>query len=95
MKDLSRRVRNIAPSLTVEIDTLAKKLKADGRISDRSAQENLTSIHRKKSGKRERPQSTKARRATPRRKASSKSAKRSPKSSSIRTVSATLLIRSS
>lgn len=31
MKDLSRRVRNIAPSLTVEIDTLAKKLKADGK----------------------------------------------------------------
>ncbi len=31
MKDLSRRVQDIAPSLTVEIDTLAKKLKAEGR----------------------------------------------------------------
>ena len=31
MKDLSRRVQNIAPSLTVEIDTLAKKLKAEGK----------------------------------------------------------------
>ncbi len=31
MKDLSLRVQNIAPSLTVEIDTLAKKLKAEGK----------------------------------------------------------------
>ena len=31
MKDLSKRVQNIAPSLTVEIDTLAKKLKAEGK----------------------------------------------------------------
>ncbi len=31
MKDLSRRIQDIAPSLTVEIDTLAKKLKAEGR----------------------------------------------------------------
>lgn len=31
MKDLSRRVQDIAPSLTVEIDTLAKKLKAEGK----------------------------------------------------------------
>lgn len=31
MKNLSRRIQNIAPSLTVEIDTLAKKLKAEGK----------------------------------------------------------------
>ena len=31
MKNLSERILNIAPSLTVAVDTLAKKLKAEGK----------------------------------------------------------------
>ena len=33
MKNLSERILNIAPSLTVAVDTLAKKLKAEGKYN--------------------------------------------------------------
>ena len=41
MKNLSERILNIAPSLTVAVDTLAKKLKAEGKDIDKLSCDNF------------------------------------------------------